>query len=120
VQGGFSPLTVKWADPNLTEKKRKAAEISEPRKVNSDNTQVPLHPVAMVVACYALKSYGWRFGIMCDDGMGLEERPTGGRGGNRDIIHGVDRSSLDADEWTPSASRINGGFPCNARLWFRV
>ena len=43
MQGGFSPLTVKWADPNLTEKKRKAAEVEEPRSSNDNNTQVGPH-----------------------------------------------------------------------------
>lgn len=40
LKGGFSPLTVKWADPDLTEKKRKAAEVSEPRNSNANNTQI--------------------------------------------------------------------------------
>lgn len=40
VQGGFTPLTVKWADPNLNEKKRKAAE--DAMDPNRDNTQVQL------------------------------------------------------------------------------
>jgi len=42
LQGGFSPLTVKWADPNLTEKKRKAAEVTEVRNSHDDNTEVYL------------------------------------------------------------------------------
>lgn len=38
LQGGFAPLTVKWADTNFNEKKRRAAEeLADP---NRDNNQV--------------------------------------------------------------------------------
>ena len=40
LQDGFAPLNVKWSDPNLNEKKRKAQEeLNDP---NRDNTQASL------------------------------------------------------------------------------
>lgn len=71
AQGGVAPLTVKWADPNLHEKKRKA--FGEPTEPQREQTQVPiihssvhshvcpsLHHSLHYVLMMRLGVHGWR------------------------------------------------------------
>lgn len=46
MQSGFAPLTVKWSDPNLGEKKRKAAdELNDPNRENNQVSHEQQHGI---------------------------------------------------------------------------